>query len=52
VEITQPDGQKTIWKSTPYVRPGDNEQHPDHWNITGGVSAAQAEVKTPPDNKQ
>jgi hypothetical protein len=34
------------------VRPGDNEQHPDHWNITGGVSAAQAEVKTPPDNKQ
>jgi hypothetical protein len=52
VEITHPDGQKTVWKPTPYVRPGDNQQHPDHWHITGGVSAAQAEVTTPPDNKQ
>lgn len=37
VEITQPDGQKTVWKSTPYVRPGDSQLHPDHWHITGGV---------------
>jgi hypothetical protein len=37
VEITHPDGQKSIWKSHPYVRPGDDQRHPDHWNITGGI---------------
>jgi hypothetical protein len=52
VEITHADGQKSIWASTPYVRPGDNEQHPDYWNITGGVSAGQAEFKILPDNKK
>jgi ketosteroid isomerase-like protein len=52
VEITHPDGQKSIWKSTPYVRPGDDQRHPDHWNITGGISAAQADLKILPDNKK
>ena len=52
VEITHPDGQKSIWDSAPYVRPGDNEKHPEYWNITGGVSAAQAEFKILPDNKK
>lgn len=37
LEITHPDGQKSIWKPAPYVRPGDDERHPDHWNITGGI---------------
>jgi hypothetical protein len=52
VEITHPDGQKSIWKSTPYVRPGDDQRHPDNWNITGGVSAAQADLQILPDNKK
>ncbi len=37
LEITTPDGQKTTWKPGVYVRPGDDEMHPDRWNITGGV---------------
>jgi len=52
VEITHPDGQKSIWKSTPYVRPGDDQRHPDHWNITGGVFAGQADIQILPDNKK
>jgi hypothetical protein len=36
-EITHPDGHKTIWNSHPYVRPGDDPKHPDHWTITGGI---------------
>jgi hypothetical protein len=52
VEITHADGQKSIWASAAYVRPGDNEQHPEYWNITGGISAEQAGVSTLPDNQQ
>jgi hypothetical protein len=37
LEIVNPDGQKTIWKPGVYVRPGDDEMHPDRWNITGGI---------------
>jgi hypothetical protein len=37
LEIINSDGQKTIWKPGVYVRPGDNEMHPDRWEITGGI---------------
>ena len=38
LKIIAPDGQKFIWKPGAYVRPGDDEMHPDRWNITGGVN--------------
>jgi hypothetical protein len=50
LEIVDSDGQKSIWRSGPYVRPGDDEMHPDRWNITGGVSPAEAAIKILPDN--
>jgi hypothetical protein len=34
------------------VRPGDDETHPDRWNITGGVSLGESEVKILPDNEK
>jgi hypothetical protein len=37
LEILTPDGKKTTRRTGPYVRPGDDEMHPDRWNITGGV---------------
>jgi ketosteroid isomerase-like protein len=52
VELTEADGQKSVWRSGAYVRPGDDEKHPDHWNITGGVSAGQAGIKILPDNQK
>ena len=36
LEITS-KWRKTIWKPGVYVRPGDDEMHPDRWNITGGI---------------
>ena len=36
LEIISSGGQKTTWKSRPSVRPGDDEMHPDRWNITSG----------------
>jgi hypothetical protein len=38
LEIINSDGQKVTWKPGAYVRPGDDELHPDRWTITGGVS--------------
>ncbi len=35
LEIISSGGQKTIWKPSMYVRPGDDEIHPDRWQITG-----------------
>ncbi len=52
LEITDTEGQKSKWTSRPFVRPGDDERHPDHWNITGGVNGPQAEAKILPDNKK
>ena len=49
--ITYADGEKGVWKPGPYVRPGDDESHPDNWNITGGVSASDAELRILPDNE-
>ena len=49
VEITQPDGQKTICEPSPYVRPGDDEAHPDRWNITGGVNLGGERGQNPPE---
>jgi hypothetical protein len=34
------------------VRPGDDETHPDRWNITDGVSLGEIEVKILPDNEK
>jgi len=34
LEIIQSDGQKSVSTFSPYVRPGDDEMHPDRWNIT------------------
>jgi hypothetical protein len=50
LEIIHLDGQKTVWKSSPYVRPGDDEMHPDRWNITGGVNPGETKIKILPDN--
>ena len=38
LEITTPDGEKTVWKPHgPYTRCGDDEMHPDRWIIHGGI---------------
>jgi hypothetical protein len=50
LEIIHSDGQKSIWKSSPYVRPGDDEMRPDRWNITGGVNPRETEIRILPDN--
>ena len=50
LELLQSDGQKIICQPSPYVRPGDDETHPDRWNITGGVNLGGTEVKILPDN--
>ncbi|HXR04582.1 MAG TPA: anti-sigma factor [Verrucomicrobiae bacterium] len=52
VEIIQPDGHKSVAEPSPYVRPGDDEAHPDRWNITGGVSLGENAVKVLPDNEK
>ena len=52
VEIVQPDGHKSVAEPSPYVRPGDDEAHPDRWNITGGVSLGENAVKVLPDNEK
>jgi hypothetical protein len=50
LEIIQSGGEKSVFTSSPYVRPGDDEIHPDHWNITGGVNLGETQVKILPDN--
>ena len=50
VEVVHADGQKTTWKTDAYVRPGDDEMHPNNWNITGGVNMYQADLTILPDN--
>jgi len=50
LEIIHSDGQKSIWKPGVYVRPGDDEMHPDRWNITGGINPEETAVKILPDN--
>jgi hypothetical protein len=45
LEITGPDGKKSVWKSGPYMRPGDDARHTNNWNITGGVNGPQAEAR-------
>jgi hypothetical protein len=50
LEIIHSDGQKSIWKPGVYVRPGDDEMHPDRWNITGGINPEETEIKILPDN--
>jgi hypothetical protein len=52
LEIIHSDGHKSVSTPSPYVRPGDDETHPDRWNITGGVSLGESEVKILPDNEK
>jgi hypothetical protein len=52
LEIIQSDGLKSVCEPSPYVRPGDDETHPDRWNITDGVSLGEIEVKILPDNEK
>jgi hypothetical protein len=58
LEIIGPDGNKYVAEPGPYVRPGDDEAHPDRWNITGGVNLgngtdhAANPVKILPDNER
>jgi hypothetical protein len=35
LETTGSGGKKTVWKPSMSVRPGDDEMHPDRWQITG-----------------
>ena len=41
LEIINSDGQKVLGMAGPYVRPGDDEMHPDRWNITGGMDVIE-----------
>jgi hypothetical protein len=54
LEMMESGGHKFVAEPGPYVRPGDDEAHPDHWNITGGVSLGPGgggrTVNTLPDN--
>ena len=50
LEITQSEGRKSLYEPSPYVRPGDDETHPDRWNITGGVNLAETQAKMLPNN--
>jgi hypothetical protein len=52
LEVIHSDVQKSVLRSSPYVRPGDDETHPDRWNITGGVNLGEAQVKILPDNEK
>jgi hypothetical protein len=35
--VTLANGQTNVWKTAPFMRPGDNAQNPNRWHITGGV---------------
>ncbi len=50
LKVVHRDGQQSTWKAAAYVRPGDDEMHPDHWNITGGMSMYEADLRVLPDN--
>ncbi|MBA7646192.1 hypothetical protein ES703_53954 [subsurface metagenome] len=41
LEMINSNGQKVTCKAGPYVRPGDDEMHPDRWNITGGTDITE-----------
>ena len=51
LEIIPSNGHPYISQPSPYVRPGDDEAHPDRWNITGGVNLG-AEAEILPDNEK
>ncbi len=53
VEIVTKDGQKVTCKDEQYVRPGDDEMHPDRWNITSaGLRAEVLQAQILPDNEK
>ena len=37
LEVVQPSGKTVFCYPSPYVRPGDDEAHPNNWNISGGL---------------
>ena len=49
LEVHPTGGEQYIAQPAPYVRPGDDEAHPDNWHITGGVSLSK-ETEVLPDN--
>jgi hypothetical protein len=57
LEIARSGGETYVSEPGPYVRPGDDEAHPDRWNITGGVNfmegtAGEGNIKVLPDNEK
>jgi len=50
LKVVHPDGRQSAWTPGVYVRPGDDEMHPDHWNITGEVNLSEAGLRMLPDN--
>jgi hypothetical protein len=53
LEIITRDGQKITRRNTQYVRPGDDEMHPDRWNITSGGFLDEGQVQVIlPDNEK
>jgi hypothetical protein len=57
LEISRSGGATYVSEPGPYVRPGDDEAHPDRWNITGGVNfmegtAGEGNIKVLPDNEK
>jgi hypothetical protein len=41
LEIVLANGHTYVAQPGPYVRSGDDEAHPDRWNITGGINLAE-----------
>jgi hypothetical protein len=52
LKVVHPDGRQSTWSPGVYVRPGDDEMHPDHWNITGGMNMYGADLRMLPNNAQ
>lgn len=40
-KIVNAEGQEALGMANTYVRPGDDEMHPDRWNITGGMDVIE-----------
>jgi hypothetical protein len=53
IEIITKDGRKVTCKDDQYVSPGDDEMHPDRWNITSaGISAEILQTQALLDNEK
>jgi hypothetical protein len=53
IEVVNPDGRTITCKARHYVSPGDDEMHPEQWNITsGGLEVLRMEPQILPDNEK